>query len=175
VASEIGKHGDDGPGRNPGAPKMWFDAVLHPHRSLPPAGFLVLMILLSGVSFVTGVAFLMLGAWPVFGFFGLDVLLVYLAFRINYRSGRIYETVTLTESELEIRRIDPSGTTKRWTFQPYWLRIHIDDPPGYDSELTISSHGRSLVIGSFLGPDEKLDLARALAAAVARIKRAEPA
>lgn len=175
MASEVGKPGDDVSRRNPGAAEVWFDAVLHPHRSLPPAGFLVLMILLSGVSFVTGVAFLMLGAWPVFGFFGLDVLLVYVAFRINYRSGRIYETVTLTESELEINRIDPSGTTKRWTFQPYWLRIHLDDPPGYDSELTISSHGRSLVIGSFLGPDEKLDLARALAAAVARIKRAAPA
>lgn len=175
MASEVGKPGNGESGRNPGAAEVWFDAVLHPHRSLPPAGFLVLMILLSAVSFVTGIAFLMLGAWPVFGFFGLDVLLVYVAFRINYRSGRIYETVTLTESELEIKRIDPSGTTRRWTFQPYWLRIHMDDPPRYDSELTISSHGRSLVIGSFLGPDEKLDLARTLVSALARGKGAEPA
>lgn len=150
-----------------------FHAVLHPHRSLPPAGFLVLMLLLSAVSFATGVAFLMLGAWPVFGFFGLDVLLVYVAFRLNYRSGRIYETLTLTRSELEVSRIYPSGSRQRWTFQPYWLRIRMDDPPRYDSELTLSSHGRSLVIGSFLGPDEKLDLAHALAAAIARAKRPE--
>ena len=170
MASEDGKHSDD----KPGAAEVWFDAVLHPHRSLPRAGFLVLMILLSAVSFVTGVAFLMLGAWPVFGFFGLDVLLVYVAFRINYRSGRIYETLKLTKSEFEVSRIYPSGTAKRWTFQPYWLRIHIDDPPRYDSELTISSHGRSLVIGSFLSPDEKLDLARALASALARSKRTAP-
>lgn len=170
MANEPGKPDDDA-----GATAVWFDAVLHPHRSLPPSGFLVLMALLSAVSFATGIAFLMLGAWPVFGFFGLDVLLVYIAFRINYRSGRVYETVTLTGSELEVNRIHPSGTTKRWTFQPYWLRIHMDDPPRYDSELTLSSHGRSLVIGSFLSPDEKLDLARSLAAAVARSKGAEPA
>ena len=62
-----------------------FAAVLTPHRSLGNIGFLVLMIVFGGVSFVSGIAFLMMGAWPIFGFFGLDVLLLYWAFRINYR------------------------------------------------------------------------------------------
>ena len=60
---------------------MLFSAVLTPHRSLSATGFLILMMLVGGVSFAAGIVFLMMGAWPVFGFFGLDVLLLYLAFR----------------------------------------------------------------------------------------------
>jgi uncharacterized membrane protein len=73
-----------------------FRALLTPHRSLGPAGFLILMAALGTASFITGIVFLLMGAWPVFGFFGLDVLLIYIAFRLNYRSGRLYETVELT-------------------------------------------------------------------------------
>ena len=55
--------------------------MLTPHRSLSPTGFLIFMAVLGGISFVTGMVFLLAGAWPVFGFLGLDVLLVYWAFR----------------------------------------------------------------------------------------------
>ena len=64
-----------------------FSAVLTPHRSLSATGFVIVMALVGGVSFAAGIAFLLMGAWPVFGFFGLDVLLIYLAFRANYRAG----------------------------------------------------------------------------------------
>jgi len=159
-------------GANPCAPKVWFDAVLHPHRSLSPVGFLILMVALASVSFATGITFLMAGAWPVFGFFGLDVLLVYVAFRANYRSGLVYETLRLTHDELAVQRVLPSGESRSWIFQPYWLRVHMDDPPRYDSRLTLSSHGNSLVIGAFLTPEERLEVAQALGSALARTRRA---
>ena len=60
-----------------------FSAVLTPHRSLGAVGFVVLMSLLSALSFAAGIMFYLIGAWPVVGFLGLDVLLVYLAFRAN--------------------------------------------------------------------------------------------
>ena len=84
-----------------------FRAVLYPHRSLGPTGFLILMSAIGGVSFITGMAFLLKGAWPVFGFFGLDVALIYAAFKLNYRSGRLYETVELTPETLTITRVHP--------------------------------------------------------------------
>ena len=82
-----------------------FRAVLTAHRSLPRVGFKVLMAAVGGVSLVLGMGFLMLGAWPVFGFFGLDVLLVYLAFELNYRAGRLYETVELVPQVLTVTRV----------------------------------------------------------------------
>lgn len=138
------------------------DVVVYPHRSLGPAGFLVLMGVLCACSFIIGLVFVLSGAWPVIGFLGLDVLVVYVAFRLNYRAARAYETVRLTPAELEITQVDARGKGRRVTFQPYWLAVDMDDPPRRDSRLTLRSHGRRLEIGRFLTPREKLDLARTL-------------
>jgi uncharacterized membrane protein len=145
---------------------VFFDATLHPNRSLGPTGFRILMTV-AGVSvLIVGVLFVVAGAWPVFGFSGAEFLLLYLAFRVNYRAGRAYERVRLTERQLEIMRIDPSGRMRRWAFEPTWLQISIDDPPRHDSQLRLTSHGRSLVIGKFLSPGERLEVADALRTAV---------
>lgn len=69
---------------------LYFDAVLRPHRSLGPTGFFILMSAVCVVSFGYGIVFIMIGAWPIFGFLGLDALLIYFAFRMSYRSGRLY-------------------------------------------------------------------------------------
>ncbi len=95
-----------------------FSAVLTPHRSLSPTGFLIFMLVLGGLSFTSGVVFLLLGAWPIFGFLGLDVLLVYWAFRINYRSATAYEQVTITASELTVRKVSHHGRMQQWTMNP---------------------------------------------------------
>jgi len=160
---------DDTPKELPKEPL--FDAVLHPHRSLSPSGFVILMIAVSLVCFAAGIAFALIGAWPVFGFFGLDVLLIYFAFRINYRWGRMYETVLLTEETLTIERVSPDGRINRWRFQPYWLRVTMDDPPHHDSALTLTTHGKALVIGAFLTPEERLELAEALRDALDRLRQ----
>lgn len=125
----------------------------------------------SVVCFSAGIAFVLIGAWPVFGFFGLDVLLVYVAFRVNYRWGRIYETILLTEDELTVERMTPDGSIRRWRFQPYWLKVDIDDPPHQNSALTLSSHGKALVIGAFLTPTERLEFADALREALDKLRQ----
>ena len=101
-------------------PAETFNAILTPHRSLSPFGFLVLMSSIALVSFVVGMYFLLLGAWPILGFFGLDVLLIYVAFRLNYRSGREYERVELSPRLLKLTRVDPRGRAQSYDFNPYW-------------------------------------------------------
>ncbi len=147
--------------------RVVFDAVLAPHRSLSPRGFVVLMCGICAISFTAGLFFFLVGAWPVVGFLGLDVLLIYLAFRINYRRGRMYETLRLTPRRLAVRRVDSWGEARQWSFQPAWLQVLMDEPPGDDSRLILRSHGRSLAIGGFLTLEERVDLARTLRAAIA--------
>src|ERR1700736_5909697 len=86
-----------------------FSALLTPHRSLNRTGFVVLMAFLSAVSFAAGIAFLLLGAWPVFGFFGLDVVAVYWAFRVNYSRATAMEEISVTPTTLRVRRISHRG------------------------------------------------------------------
>jgi len=149
----------------PGGPYA-FDAILRPHRSLGPQGFFVLMAALSAISFVAGMVFFAIGAWPVPGFLGLDVLLIYIAFRVNYRSARRYETVRLNRAGLTVEAVDPKGRSTSWTFDPYWVRISVDELETGSNRLILSSHGRHLNVGSFLTPDERTDFAAALRSAL---------
>ena len=145
-----------------------FSARLTPHRSLGPRGFLVLMAVLCAVSFIAGVIFWLAGAWPVVGFFGLDVLLVYLAFKLNYASARRYETVEISGDELIVRRVVPGREPKQWTFHPYWVRVEMESDGEFHGPLYLTSHGTRLQIGAFLSGEERRDFADALRDALAR-------
>src|SRR5580698_5352247 len=106
----------------PGEPRL-FSARLTPHRSLNRTGFVVLMTLLCVVSFAAGTAFWLMGAWPVFGFFGLDVLVIYWAFRINYRRAAATEEISVTPFELRVRRVSHRGRVVEWVLNPLWVRL----------------------------------------------------
>ncbi len=161
---------DERPSGEPddGADAAALDLVLYPHRSLRPAGFWLLMALVAGVSFAAGLAFFLAGAWPVMGFLGLDVVLFYVAFRLSYRSGRVVETIRMRAADLVVRWTSAQGTVRTWSFQPYWLRVEFDEGPDRRGQLALCSHGRRLVIGAFLGPGERHEVAKTLRAALAR-------
>jgi uncharacterized membrane protein len=150
-----------------------FRAVLHPHRSLGPKGFLILMTAIGSVSFVTGMVFLAMGAWPVMGFLGLDVALIYIAFRLNYRAGRIYETVELTPDLLTLTRVHPSGQRESFDFNPYWVRVRLAEAPDGRTDLRLASHGRELSFGRFLTDEERREFSDALAGALIATRSAQ--
>lgn len=145
---------------------MPFRVVLTPYRSLSPSGFLIFMAVLAAVSFVTGLVFAWIGAWPVLGFFGLDVAIVYVAFRLNYRSGRLYETVEVLPHSLTLQRVHPSGKTETYEFQSYWARILLATGADGRSSLRVASHGREIIFGAFLTNEERASLADELRAAL---------
>jgi len=149
-----------------------FSAMLTPHRSLSRAGFLILMLLFGAVSFVTGMLFLVVGAWPVFGFFGLDVLLLYWAFRLNYRHAHAYEQVTVTCSVLKVRKVNHLGRVREWVLNPLWVKLDKIEIEEFGiNRLFLISRGKKLSIASFLGPDEKADFARQLGNALNEARR----
>jgi uncharacterized membrane protein len=160
------------PGNDPIQEPPIFSAVLTPHRSLSPRGFLIFMTVLGGLSFVAGMVFLLVGAWPVVGFFGLDVLLVYWAFRLNYRAAQAYEQVTVTPSELTVRKVSHRGAMSEWTLNPVWVRLQRDVHEEFGLQrLFLESQGRRLTIAGFLPPQEKESFALALSGALAEAKR----
>lgn len=160
----------------PSPGRIFFDAVLHPHRSLDPRAFRLLMAAAALMMLGIGTVFLLLGAWPVLGFCGLELLLLYVMFRLNFRSARSFETVRLSEpAGLEVRRFSPRGEIGAWRFEPTWLRVDMDNPPTPESRLTLASHGRRLAIGGFLTPEERLEVATALKSALQTYRSRPPA
>jgi uncharacterized membrane protein len=144
-----------------------FAAVLKPYRSLSPAGFNLVMAVFVFGSFTIGLAFWLLGAWPVVGFCGLDIALLQFAFRLNYRSARIAEEIRLTRALLSVKRIAANGHEVETGFNPYWARLEVDRHPAIGvTALRIASHGRRMDIARFLGPRERETFAARLDAAL---------
>ena len=158
---------------DPGLPQPeLFSALLTPQRSLNRTGFLVLMVFLSVVSFTAGLAFLLMGAWPVFGFFGLDLLAIYWAFRVNFLRARASEEISVTPSELRVRRMSHRGHAVEWVLNPLWVQLDQKIHAEFGIEkLYLVSKGRRVAIASFLGPDEKASFAKALLAALQAARR----
>jgi uncharacterized membrane protein len=159
--------GPDGP-----SPPVLFEAQLTPYRSLPPAAFTMLMLAVIAVAFFAGAVSVAFGAWPVTGFCGVELLLFYMLFRLNYRSAAgASEWIRLTCDRLEVVRRERHREIGRWVLQPYWLTVSIEggetEGPG---AVLLRSHGRTLKIGGFLPPQERLRLKEALAAALARAR-----
>ena len=159
-------------GNDASAEPAIFSAVITPHRSLGSTGFLVLMLCVGGISFASGMVFLLLGAWPVFGFLGLDVVLIYWAFRANFRAARAYEEVRVTATELTVRKVNHRGGVREWTLNPVWVQLDriVHEEFGIE-RLFLVSRGRRLSIASFLGPHEKASFARALSSALGEARR----
>jgi uncharacterized membrane protein len=154
----------------PAAPEI-FSAVLTPHRSLDGRGFAMVMGALGAISLAVGSGFFLLGAWPVPGFLGLDVLAIFLAFRLSYRAGRAAEEISISRERLTVRRRSPDGRTSVTDLNPYWARLEVDrQPPFGITRLAIASRGQSLPIGAFLGPGEREMLASALSLALAEAR-----
>lgn len=150
------------------------DAELRPNRSLSQTGFRLVMLAMCAASLIPGVFFLSQGAWPVAGFLGLDVLAVYVAFRLSYTQGRAREYVRVTPADLDIKRVDHKGrdvSTER--FPSYWARVAMDDPPEPDSQLTIAASGRATTVGRFLSAEERVSLAKALRDALAEARQSK--
>ena len=147
---------------------LCFERVLLPHRSLPPRGFHLIMLILGLISLAVGIGFVSIGAWPVTGFFGLDVALVYIAFRFNYRSARQSETIRLAGDAFTVERISVRGEHRVWRFQPFWLRVILEELGGERNRLLVASHGRSLVIGDIATPADRRELAASIREALKR-------
>ena len=148
-----------------------FSAVLRPHRSLSPRGFGLLMMAIALCSFFVGFTFWLMGAWPVVGFCGLDVLLIQWAFRLNFRDARALEEVHLTHERLSITQISPKGVARETGFNPYWARLEIERQPEIGvTALRVASHGARLAIGAFLPPVERESFAAAFSAALAKVR-----
>lgn len=149
-----------------------FHALLFPNRSLSADGFKRVLGVVIGVNLLNALIYLTVGAWPVAFFCGVDILIVWLAFRISYAQGRRHERVMLTEDALWVSRVLPSGHETRWKLSPYWARVLIDRPVRHETQLRIVEKGKTLILGSFLSPRERGELAEALEAALREARAA---
>jgi len=157
-------------GHNGADAPFYFDVVLQPHRSLSRSGFVTVILIVGTISLAVGIFFLILGAWPVFGFLGFDIFLLWLAIKLNARALDILERIRATADEVTITRETRRGV-ESWSFNPYWLNVALQETARGKGEIRLSSHGFSLGLGAFLLPQERREVADALKKAIADLGR----
>ncbi|WP_119390241.1 DUF2244 domain-containing protein [Taklimakanibacter lacteus] len=147
-----------------------FSATLRPHRSLSRRGFVILMAVLIGLNFAAGTAFYMLGAWPIAPFMGLDVALVWWAFRKNYDDALKEERIEVTEHELVLKRFDHERQREELHFTRTWVKVELEEDKERDliGSLYLRFKGQRTEIGRFLAAAERQRLARLLQGALAK-------
>ncbi|MEZ2408360.1 putative membrane protein [Bosea sp. OAE752] len=149
-----------------------FDATITPHRSLGQHGFRIVMTLVCLASVVSSIPFVVLGAWPVAGFFGIDVLALFIAFHVNFRHARAFERIVVTPLEVFLRKVSHHGREAVWRSNPAWTRLEKQADEDYGLlGLTLVSRGRSVPVAAALSPQERAGFADALGAALARARR----
>jgi uncharacterized membrane protein len=145
-----------------------FEAVIVPHRSLSRRGLAILVGALCLLSSATATGFWLLGAWPVAGFSGAEILLAVALLRINARSARASEVLLLEEGGLRIIRTDPRGRREERVLPAGWLSLQLEERQGSVPRLWLTARGVREQVAAALGEEEKRDLAAALGRALHR-------
>ncbi|WID95264.1 DUF2244 domain-containing protein [Bosea vestrisii] len=149
-----------------------FDATITPHRSLGQDGFRIVMTLVCLVSVAASIPFMVLGAWPVAGFFGLDAIALFIAFKANFNAARAFERIVVTPLEVLLRKVSHHGRENIWRSNPTWTKIEREDDEDYGLlALSLVSRGQRTVVASALSPQEREGFAQALGTALAKAKR----
>ena len=154
--------------------RIFLEVVIEPNRPLKPWAIAAVIGFACVVSFVAGIIFAMHGAWPVMPFFGLDILLLAWAMRASVRASRRREVLRLNSEVLVIERVSANGRSVREEVNPYWLRVEHDDPELLGAELALVMHKKRWIVGSFLGAEERANLAQSLRQALREARTALP-
>jgi uncharacterized membrane protein len=144
--------------------------TLRPNRSLSREGLATIIAIVAGFNLVAGLFFWIVGAWPIVGFMGLDVALVWWALRRNWFEGESFEQISITGDEVTLLRKPWRGAPTSWQFNRRWLRVDLefDEARELVGRLYLAYRGKRHEIGFFLGAEDRQSLAKALQQAITK-------
>ena len=150
----------------PTAQTIYFDGTLTPNRSLSPKAFAIVMAIVVAMSFLAGLSFVSMGAFPVIGFFGLDALAIWFAFRLSFRALKQQTRVRVTAQQIDLAHEQPGRSPRTAKLPTAFTRVRLDYPDRRPSELKLAYRDQAWVIGRFLTPAERKTLKEALERAI---------
>lgn len=135
-----------------------FRQVARRNNSLSSTGRLLVFAFLFVVSVGIAAAFAHFGAWLVLPFAGLEMLVLYLAFRYIEHHAADYELIEIDGDRVKVERFE-GGNRRTEAFSRYWAHVVVSQD---GSRLALRSHGRELEIGHIMSDEQRLELGRAL-------------
>jgi len=146
------------------------EAHLTPSVAIKLSAVRWILSLFGCVCVFMGVTFALIGAQPVLGFMGIEIILLFAVYRFCVRNSRMAEQIILSGHSVLFRRIDRYGNISITNFEPLWLRIEIGGAKGVFRHIVFASKGRSCNVGVFLTPEEKVVLLNTLQRALRKLR-----
>jgi uncharacterized membrane protein len=143
------------------------DAVIWPNRSLSPRGLSILLCLFAAYNIVVAIFLIVIGAFPVPVFLGLDMAGLALAFHISNRRAREAERVQVSADAIRVTRQQGGRIETVWTSPTAFTRVAMETADDDDAvQVRLKLSGRSLTVAQALSPKERADFAAALERAI---------
>jgi len=139
--------------------KYYLDIKIYRNQSLTTRGLYILMFFITIPASYLGISFYVLGAWPVLGFMGFEILLIYIAFKILFYKNKFYEHIILDSEKLNILFKKKNKIIKKIELEPTWVQVKIEKIYENEDTLIVSSHGKKIILANYLIPEERLKLA----------------
>jgi len=131
-----------------------------PHRSLAPKGFVIFISVTSILLALPLIA--VLGSpvlWGLLPFLSGTVWLTWYFLQRSNIDGLLCEDLVLWPDRIQLTRTDPRKPEQSWQANPYWVRAEIHERGGpVENYVTLSGAGRTVELGAFLSPEERVSL-----------------
>ena len=136
-----------------------YDYTARRNNSLSSIGRRFVFGFILTVSLGIAVAFsLVFGAWPIMPFAGIEMVVLYLAFRYMDRHAGDYERITIRGDSVAIEVREGSRVT-RHELNRCWAQV-VCEADGV--RLALRSHGRDVEVGRHMRDEQRADMAREL-------------
>ena len=132
-----------------------FEILLKPNSSLTGAARVLFLGSIFFICSVIGVGFFLVGGTMILPFAGLEIILVYLAFRLSFNWSNQKQIIILSKEHVEVR-VDGLKEFFTWKEFRSFATFNVTKKKNEDHDLSFRSKGKEVVIGSFLNQEDKV-------------------
>ena len=145
--------------------------LLQPNRSASWNANLYLIGFLSLACLIVASYMAYIGAWLVFPFAGLEILLLSVATFLWFRENTRREVIRFSDAQVVVEK-GRYRPVSGWRIQRAWARVELQPSghPWYPDRVVIGAMDKEIEVGGFLNPEDR-DLLVTTLARLIRLQR----
>ncbi len=145
---------------------VYLETALRPNASIGIRGQVLLIAFFCSFALGFALFYVKAGAWPVAGFFGLDILALVLAVYFNWRGQAQVTFVRVDETHLRLWHKQWGRADKKLDLPVAFVRVELEPLRRQSNLLKLCYGTESWSLGGFLSPKARKEAAETIRQAV---------
>ena len=131
-----------------------FEILLKPNSSLTGATRVLFLGSIFFICIVIGIGFFLAGGIMILPFAGLEIVLVYLAFKVSFNWSNQKQVIILSKEHVEVR-VDGLKEFFTWKEFRSFATFNISKDQSMEDKISFRSKGKEIYVGNFLNKEDK--------------------